>query len=118
MYTKCCCGISNLLIIKKMDKYIFAIVRDCPNPDGSLVEISENRKNSIKKASERRKDELHTKIEDDQKYVYHLLCVKSYNSDHIENYLKSPQLFPRKLDDHCLPSTSKYTVCSAGKFAI
>ena len=60
-----------------MDKCVFAIVRDCPNPDGSLIEISENRKKSIKNASERRKDELHTKIKDDQKYVCHPLCVKS-----------------------------------------
>ena len=65
---------SSLIYNGKMDTCVFAIVRDCFNPDGSLVEISKNRKKSIKKASERRKDELHTKIEDDQKY----LCVSPF----------------------------------------
>lgn len=72
-----------------MDKCLFAIVRDCPNPDAPLAPITENRKISIKNASQRRKDELHTKIDDEKNYVCHSSCVKSYTSEqHIVKSLK------------------------------
>ena len=72
-----------------MSVCIFATVNVCPCPGNpSLVPITDKRIISVKNASKRRKDGLHTKIED-EKYYCHSSCVKSYTSEqHIAKYLK------------------------------
>ena len=71
------------------NRCIFSSIRDCPNPNQPLIPVTTKRKDSIKTASKKRKDELHTKIRDNGTIHTHESCVKSYTSkEHIRQFLK------------------------------
>ena len=83
---------------------VFSRIRDCPCSAAALVVVKDKRRKTIQNASKRRKDDLHTNINDNETIYVHESCAKSYTSEqHIQKFLKRHE----KNDDANSPQPKK-----------